>query len=89
MLRMAWEHRAGPCRGEWRRWELRKECHLSLTAVRLASLNQILDPWVYLLLRKILLRRFRQAASAVSKCSNAECGDRSITLSEEIRRTAA
>ncbi|XP_039928943.1 prostaglandin E2 receptor EP3 subtype [Hirundo rustica] len=89
MLRMAWEHRAGPCRGEWRRWELRRECHLSLTAVRLASLNQILDPWVYLLLRKILLRRFRQAASAVSKCSNAECGDRSITLSEEIRRTAA
>ncbi|NWW39506.1 PE2R3 protein, partial [Panurus biarmicus] len=92
MLRMISEHGAGPCRGGWgesRRWELRKECNLSLTAVRLASLNQILDPWVYLLLRKILLRKFCQAASAVSKCSNAECRDRSGTLSQEIRRTAA
>uniref|UniRef100_A0A096LPU2 Prostaglandin E2 receptor EP3 subtype n=1 Tax=Poecilia formosa TaxID=48698 RepID=A0A096LPU2_POEFO len=32
--------------------------HLTLTAIRLASLNQILDPWVYLLLREILLRKF-------------------------------
>uniref|UniRef100_A0A8C3TK43 Prostaglandin E2 receptor EP3 subtype n=1 Tax=Catharus ustulatus TaxID=91951 RepID=A0A8C3TK43_CATUS len=69
-----------------------QECDLSLTAVRLASLNQILDPWVYLLLRRILLRRFCQAASAVSKCSSAECrdrdsaSDRAITLSH---RTAA
>ncbi|NXJ18000.1 PE2R3 protein, partial [Dicrurus megarhynchus] len=92
MLRMISEHTAEPCRGgsgESQRWELRRECNLSLTAVRLASLNQILDPWVYLLLRKILLRKFCQAASAVSKCSNSECRDRSITLSEEIRRTAA
>ncbi|KAM8998737.1 prostaglandin E2 receptor EP3 subtype isoform X1 [Sarcophilus harrisii] len=37
-----------------------KECDFFLTAVRLASLNQILDPWVYLLLRKILLRKFCQ-----------------------------
>ncbi|XP_020848647.1 prostaglandin E2 receptor EP3 subtype isoform X1 [Phascolarctos cinereus] len=37
-----------------------KECDSFLTAVRLASLNQILDPWVYLLLRKILLRKFCQ-----------------------------
>ncbi|NXY59086.1 PE2R3 protein, partial [Callaeas wilsoni] len=92
MLKMISERAAEPCRGgsgESQRWELRKECNLSLTAVRLASLNQILDPWVYLLLRKILLRKFCQAASAVSKCSNAECKDRSVTLSEEIRRTAA
>uniref|UniRef100_F6VY82 Prostaglandin E2 receptor EP3 subtype n=1 Tax=Monodelphis domestica TaxID=13616 RepID=F6VY82_MONDO len=32
-----------------------KECDLFLIAIRLASLNQILDPWVYLLLRKMLL----------------------------------
>ncbi|NXR74713.1 PE2R3 protein, partial [Pycnonotus jocosus] len=89
MLRMVSEHGAGPCRGGSQRWQLRRECDLSLTAVRLASLNQILDPWVYLLLRKILLRRVRQAASAVSKCSNAECRDRSVTLSQESRRTAA
>ncbi|NXQ55895.1 PE2R3 protein, partial [Anthoscopus minutus] len=76
MLRRTWEHAAGPCRGGSPRWELQQECDLSLTAVRLASLNQILDPWVYLLLRKILLRRFCQAASAVCKCSNAECRDR-------------
>ncbi|KAM4871730.1 prostaglandin E2 receptor EP3 subtype isoform 2-T2 [Thomomys bottae] len=37
-----------------------KECNFFLIAVRLASLNQILDPWVYLLLRKILLRKFCQ-----------------------------
>ncbi|NXO72087.1 PE2R3 protein, partial [Phainopepla nitens] len=92
MLRKVSEQAAGPCRGgsgASPRWELRRECHLSLTAVRLASLNQILDPWVYLLLRKILLRKFCQAASAVSSCSNAECRDRAGTLSEEIRRTAA
>ncbi|NXD40397.1 PE2R3 protein, partial [Copsychus sechellarum] len=98
MLRMVVEQAAGPCRGDARRWEQQEwqqECDLSLTAVRLASLNQILDPWVYLLLRRILLRRFCQAASAVSKCSNAECRDRdkdrdrAITLSHEIRRTAA
>ncbi|TRZ08891.1 hypothetical protein HGM15179_018216, partial [Zosterops borbonicus] len=79
MLRMVSEQGAGPCRGlsgESRRWEPRRECDLPLTAVRLASLNQILDPWVYLLLRKILLRRVRQAACAVSRCSNAECRDR-------------
>ncbi|XP_071605942.1 prostaglandin E2 receptor EP3 subtype [Heliangelus exortis] len=69
--------------------DLHKECNFFLTAVRLASLNQILDPWVYLLLRKILLQKFCQAASAVSKCSNNEWKERSITLSEEIRRTAA
>ncbi|KAM6327284.1 prostaglandin E2 receptor EP3 subtype [Podargus strigoides] len=68
---------------------LHRECNFFLTAVRLASLNQILDPWVYLLLRKILLQKFCQAASAVSKCSNNEWKERSITLSEEIRRTAA
>ncbi|NXI83365.1 PE2R3 protein, partial [Rhipidura dahli] len=89
MLRRLSEHTAAPCRGEQQRWEARRECTLSLTAVRLASLNQILDPWVYLLLRKILLRKFCQAASAVSRCPNAECRDRSVTLSEEIRRTAA
>uniref|UniRef100_A0A2K6LGF2 Prostaglandin E2 receptor EP3 subtype n=1 Tax=Rhinopithecus bieti TaxID=61621 RepID=A0A2K6LGF2_RHIBE len=41
-----------------------KECNFFLIAVRLASLNQILDPWVYLLLRKILLRKFCQVANA-------------------------
>uniref|UniRef100_A0A286XH82 Prostaglandin E2 receptor EP3 subtype n=1 Tax=Cavia porcellus TaxID=10141 RepID=A0A286XH82_CAVPO len=50
--------------------EKQKECHFFLIAVRLASLNQILDPWVYLLLRKILLRKFCQVANAVSSCSN-------------------
>ncbi|NWS26748.1 PE2R3 protein, partial [Polioptila caerulea] len=91
MLRVVSEQAAGPRRAEPPRRELLQECDLSLTAVRLASLNQILDPWVYLLLRRILLRRLCQAASAVSRCSNAECKDRAIalTLSEEIRRTAA
>uniref|UniRef100_A0A452TKU6 Prostaglandin E2 receptor EP3 subtype n=1 Tax=Ursus maritimus TaxID=29073 RepID=A0A452TKU6_URSMA len=47
-----------------------KECNFFLIAVRLASLNQILDPWVYLLLRKILLRKFCQVANAVSIAIN-------------------
>ncbi|XP_005656189.1 prostaglandin E2 receptor EP3 subtype isoform X2 [Sus scrofa] len=40
--------------------EKQNECNFFLIAVRLASLNQILDPWVYLLLRKILLQKFCQ-----------------------------
>ncbi|KAM6124204.1 prostaglandin E2 receptor EP3 subtype [Pterocles gutturalis] len=93
MLKMIFSHTSFEhCRrfsGEAQSSELHKECNFFLTAVRLASLNQILDPWVYLLLRKILLQKFCQAASAVSKCSNNEWKERSITLSEEIRRTAA
>lgn len=45
------------------------DCGFFLTAIRLASLNQILDPWVYLLLREILLRKFCIMANAVSNCS--------------------
>uniref|UniRef100_A0A8D2GXH1 Prostaglandin E2 receptor EP3 subtype n=1 Tax=Urocitellus parryii TaxID=9999 RepID=A0A8D2GXH1_UROPR len=43
--------------------EKQKECNFFLIAVHRASLNQILDPWVYLLLRKILLRKFCQLGS--------------------------
>ncbi|KAF7202366.1 prostaglandin E2 receptor EP3 subtype [Nothobranchius furzeri] len=45
------------------------DCNFFLAAIRLASLNQILDPWVYLLLREILLRKFCIMANAVSNCS--------------------
>lgn len=45
------------------------DCDFFLIAIRMASLNQILDPWVYLLLREILLRKFCLAANAVSNCS--------------------
>ncbi|XP_023618320.1 prostaglandin E2 receptor EP3 subtype isoform X1 [Myotis lucifugus] len=47
--------------------EKQKECNFFLIAVRLASLNQILDPWVYLLLRKILLRKFCQIRNHKNK----------------------
>lgn len=49
--------------------DVQMDCNFFLTAIRLASLNQILDPWVYLLLREILLRKFFQVANAVSNCS--------------------
>ncbi|XP_076870866.1 prostaglandin E2 receptor EP3 subtype [Brachyhypopomus gauderio] len=49
--------------------DLQMDCNFFLTVIRLASLNQILDPWVYLLLREILLRKFCQVANAVSTCS--------------------
>ena len=48
------------------------DCNFFLMAIRLASLNQILDPWVYLLLREILLRKFCMAAVAMSNCSLGE-----------------
>ena len=66
-----------------------KECNSFLIAVRLASLNQILDPWVYLLLRKILLRKFCQVANAVSSCSNDGQKGQPISLSNEIIQTGA
>ncbi|KAJ8408479.1 hypothetical protein AAFF_G00258930 [Aldrovandia affinis] len=49
--------------------DMQVDCNFFLTAIRMASLNQILDPWVYLLLREILLRKFCQVANAVSNCS--------------------
>lgn len=49
--------------------DVQLDCNLFLTVIRLASLNQILDPWVYLLLREILLRKFCLMANAVSNCS--------------------
>ncbi|XP_034387202.1 prostaglandin E2 receptor EP3 subtype [Cyclopterus lumpus] len=49
--------------------DVQLDCNFFLTAIRLASLNQILDPWVYLLLREILFRKFCIVANAVSNCS--------------------
>uniref|UniRef100_A0A673CJV6 Prostaglandin E2 receptor EP3 subtype n=1 Tax=Sphaeramia orbicularis TaxID=375764 RepID=A0A673CJV6_9TELE len=49
--------------------EVQFDCNFFLTAIRLASLNQILDPWVYLLFREILLRKVCFVANAVSNCS--------------------
>ncbi|KAF1385615.1 hypothetical protein PFLUV_G00109640 [Perca fluviatilis] len=49
--------------------DVQLDCNFFLTAIRLASLNQILDPWVYLLFREILLRKFCIMANAVSNCS--------------------
>ncbi|KAM4722082.1 prostaglandin E2 receptor EP3 subtype [Rhinophrynus dorsalis] len=65
--------------------ELQKDCNFFLTAIRLASLNQILDPWVYLLLREILLRKFCQVANAVSNCSNDEQKEHPMIPTTEIR----
>ncbi|XP_063795164.1 prostaglandin E2 receptor EP3 subtype [Pseudophryne corroboree] len=66
--------------------ELQKDCNFFLTAIRLASLNQILDPWVYLLLRQILLRKFCQVANAVSSCSNDGHKEQVIILTTESRK---
>uniref|UniRef100_A0AAV2KZN9 Prostaglandin E2 receptor EP3 subtype n=1 Tax=Knipowitschia caucasica TaxID=637954 RepID=A0AAV2KZN9_KNICA len=56
------------------------DCKFFLTAIRLASLNQILDPWVYLLLREILLRKVCLMANAVSNCSIEERKDTRTAL---------
>ncbi|KAE8609560.1 hypothetical protein XENTR_v10011844 [Xenopus tropicalis] len=65
--------------------ELQKDCNFFLTAIRLASLNQILDPWVYLLLRHILLRKFCQVANAVSNCSNDEQKQQPMIPATDVR----
>uniref|UniRef100_H3A3X7 Prostaglandin E2 receptor EP3 subtype n=2 Tax=Latimeria chalumnae TaxID=7897 RepID=H3A3X7_LATCH len=67
--------------------ELQKECNVFLTAIRLASLNQILDPWVYLLLREILLQKFCQLANAVSSCSNEGRKDTQVTAETSEKQT--
>ncbi|KAI1891970.1 hypothetical protein AGOR_G00149190 [Albula goreensis] len=62
-------HHCKPPVGSTQGRDMQMDCNFFLTAIRLASLNQILDPWVYLLLREILLRKFCQVANAVSNCS--------------------
>ncbi|KAF6110959.1 prostaglandin E receptor 3 [Phyllostomus discolor] len=62
--------------------EKQKECNFFLIAVRLASLNQILDPWVYLLLRKILLRKFCQIRNHTKNCASS-----SISLPHQCTST--
>lgn len=54
---------------------------LNLMGVRLASWNQILDPWVYILLRRAVLRRVfrilqpdsRSTLTQSSSCTTASC----------------
>ncbi|XP_077573538.1 prostaglandin E2 receptor EP3 subtype [Stigmatopora nigra] len=60
--------------------DVQLDCNFFLTAIRLASLNQILDPWVYLLSREILLRKFCLVANAVSNCSIEEQKETQIAL---------
>uniref|UniRef100_A0A8D2HTI2 Prostaglandin E2 receptor EP3 subtype n=1 Tax=Urocitellus parryii TaxID=9999 RepID=A0A8D2HTI2_UROPR len=67
--------------------EKQKECNFFLIAVRLASLNQILDPWVYLLLRKILLRKFCQIMKEQSWTYSAVPASPSLCVSFHPRRT--
>ncbi|XP_039983695.1 prostaglandin E2 receptor EP3 subtype [Xiphias gladius] len=56
------------------------DCNFFLTVIRLASLNQILDPWVYLLFREILFRKFCIVAYAVSNCSREDCKETQVAL---------
>ncbi|CAL8345401.1 prostaglandin E2 receptor EP3 subtype [Gadus morhua] len=56
------------------------DCNFFLMAIRLASLNQILDPWVYLLLREILLRKFCMVANAMSNCSIERRNENQVAL---------
>ena len=62
------------------------DCNFFLAAIRLASLNQILDPWVYLLLREILLRKFCMVANAVSNCSLEEQKEQQTALQDALNK---
>ncbi|XP_006792021.1 prostaglandin E2 receptor EP3 subtype [Neolamprologus brichardi] len=67
--------------------DFRLDCNFFLTAIRLASLNQILDPWVYLLLREILLRKFCIMANAVSNCSSEDQKETQTALNKQNQET--
>ncbi|KAM9324661.1 prostaglandin E2 receptor EP3 subtype-like [Gastrophryne carolinensis] len=89
MLKMIFNHTSdGHCRlsSPAQSPEMQKDCNFYLVAIRLASLNQILDPWVYLLLRQILLRKFCQVANAVSNCSNDGQKEQAIILTTEAKQ---
>ncbi|XP_053106657.1 prostaglandin E2 receptor EP3 subtype [Hemicordylus capensis] len=92
MLKVTFNHtsmeQCRECCNQTQSTELPTECNFFLTAIRLASLNQILDPWVYLLLRKILLRKFCQIANAISCHRKDGWKGRHIMLSDKIRHTA-
>ncbi|XP_036898376.1 prostaglandin E2 receptor EP3 subtype isoform X1 [Sturnira hondurensis] len=80
MLKMTFNHASVEhCKAQS---EKQKECNFFLIAVRLASLNQILDPWVYLLLRKILLRKFCQIRNHTKNCASS-----SISLPHQCSST--
>ncbi|NXW88547.1 PE2R3 protein, partial [Alopecoenas beccarii] len=93
MLKMIFTHTSlEHCKGfplDTQNPDLQEICSVFLTAVRLASLNQLLDPWVYLLFRNFLLEKLCQLASAVSKCSTNQWKERSIALTEDNRHTEA
>ncbi|XP_070602255.1 prostaglandin E2 receptor EP3 subtype [Erythrolamprus reginae] len=67
--------------------EQQPECNFSLTHIRLASLNQILDPWVYLLLRKIFVQKCYQVARDISCYPRDKWKGQCIILPNKIRRT--
>ncbi|KAM8930142.1 prostaglandin E2 receptor EP3 subtype [Pelodytes ibericus] len=86
MLKMISNHSTlDQCGASAQNSELQKDCNFFLIAIRMASLNQILDPWVYLLLRQILLRKFCQVANAVSNCSNDGLKETPMILTTEVK----
>ncbi|XP_052778019.1 prostaglandin E2 receptor EP4 subtype-like [Mya arenaria] len=59
-----------------------------LHALRLASFNQILDPWVYILFRKELFERvFGCMKSIVSSVSPCKCADDDVAYEERMERS--
>lgn len=47
---------------------------LMVTGVRLATWNQILDPWVYILLRRTVLRKIYLIAKCQAQLNNRKLG---------------
>lgn len=47
---------------------MKNDTDADLAAIRIASVNPILDPWIYILLRRSLFRRFL-GSSRRGKCS--------------------
>ena len=53
--------------------------------VRAAAFNQILDPWVYILLRRSLFRKVRGGLSRLLRCKDSGgCGGRSTTTGQMV-----
>lgn len=62
------------------RFILEKDPTADLTAIRIAAVNPILDPWIYIILRKSLFRRLRSLSRRGSSARHSSPPTAQISL---------